>query len=53
MLDKLKISITTDCETLLQVTRTSLCTKLSFGNGDILADVRNYFIFIKHIICFD
>ncbi len=40
MLDKLKIPITNDRETLVQIARTSLRTKLTLENADILTDVR-------------
>lgn len=40
MLDKLKIPIKADRETLVQIARTSLRTKLSSENADILTDVR-------------
>ena len=43
MLDKLKIPITADRETLVQIARTSLRTKLTSENADILTDVRNSF----------
>ncbi len=39
ILDQLKISIAQDRQTLIQIARTSLCTKLSIENADILTDV--------------
>ena len=38
ILDKLKIPITADRETLVQIARTSLRTKLATENADILTD---------------
>jgi chaperonin GroEL (HSP60 family) len=40
ILDKLKISVKEDRETLIQIARTSLRTKLPIENADILTDVR-------------
>ncbi|CAF4212787.1 unnamed protein product, partial [Rotaria magnacalcarata] len=39
VLDTLKIPITADRETLIQIARTSLRTKLSLENADILTDI--------------
>ena len=42
VLDKLKIPINSDRETLIQIARTSLRTKLTLENADILTDVRRH-----------
>jgi chaperonin GroEL (HSP60 family) len=45
VLDKLKIPVTTNRQTLIQVACTSLRIKFSLENANILTNVRIYFFF--------